>query len=132
IAHQLDVLLDRLGEYAVAELRPRRGHHLHLHGGAGHQRGAAADVHQLVEVLLRPGRVGIAYEPPDLAVVRNDVRLDAAGGDGAVPALRRPQVLAQLVEAHAHQLDRVDRVAPVPRVDRAVRGFAVEGELGAD
>ena len=103
-----------------------------VEGRAGHQRRTFGDVDQLVVGLLGGRHRGVAHEPPDLAVVGDDVRLDAAGRDRAVRAVGRVEMLAQLVEADVHQLDGVDRVLAVPGIDRAMRGLAMEREHRAD
>ncbi len=131
-AHELDIGLDRLGDRLVGKLRPGRGGILHIPGGAGHQRSAFGDLEELVVSRLGGRHAGVADEPPDLAGVGNDVGLHTAGDDGAVRPIGRTQMLAQLVEADVHQLDRIDRVLAVPRVDRAVRRLAMKGEDGAD
>ena len=63
--------------------------YLHVIGRAGHQRGALGDLEQLVVGLLGRRHGGVAHEPPDLAVVRNDVGLDAADRDRAMGAIGR-------------------------------------------
>ena len=101
-------------------------------GGAGHQRRALGDIDELVEGFLGVRHVGVAHEPPGLRQVGNNVGLDAAIGDDAVRAIGRVKLLAQIGEADIHQLDSVERVLGIPRIDRAVRGLAVKGEIGAD
>ena len=131
-ADHLDILLHALGDRLAHELRPRRGRVFDVPGRAGHQRGAFGDLQELVVGFLRGRHAGVAHEPPDLSLVGDDVGLDAAGGDGAMRPVGRAQVLAQLVEADIHQLDRVDRILAVPRIDRAVGGLAMKGEDRAD
>ena len=58
---------------------------------------------------------GLPEEPPDLRQAGNDVGLIAAVVDHPMASVRRLEVLAQFVEAHAHQLHRIERVAALPR-----------------
>src|SRR5712671_1807021 len=90
----------------------------------GHLGSALGDAGELVERLLCGRHVGVAHEPPDLRIIRNDVRLDAAGRDGAMGPVAWAQVFAPLVEADVHQLDGIYGVLAVPWVHGAVGGLA--------
>src|SRR5262249_55929338 len=114
-ADRFDVPVDRLADDLIGELRPRGPERLDLHGCARHQGGAVGDVDELVVRLFGGRAGGVAHEPPDLPRVSDDVGLNATHRDRTMRAVRRPQMLAELVEADVHEDDGVDSVLAVPR-----------------
>ena len=128
-ADALDVGVHGLGDRLVEVLRIGRAEDARGPRGVGHQRRAlghlVADVPQFLDVRL----VVLAEVEPDAGVARHDVGLVAAVGDDRVRALRQAQVLAAVVPADAHQLDRVERRAAAPRRAGAVGRLAFEGVL---
>ena len=113
-------------------MRPGCGVDPKFHRSSGHQRGSFGYLGELVEGFLGGRHVSVAHEPPYLSIIRNDVRLDAAGRDGTVSPIGRSQMFSQLVEANIHQFDGVHCILAVPRIHRAVCVLAVEGEFRAD
>ena len=80
---------------------------------------------QLLDLRIRR----LAEVVPDGRIPRDHVRLIAAVGDDVVRALFERQVLAPVVPADVHELDRVERAATPPRRPGRVRRLAGEREL---
>ena len=121
-----DVGVHRLGERLVHVLRPGGAEHPRVDGRAGHQRGA---LRHLVADFPHPHDarvVGLAEEVPDRRGRRDHIRLVAAVGDDVMRALLDPEVLAAVVPPNVHQLDRVERAAPVPGRTGAVGALTFE------
>ena len=86
----------------IAQGRPSRRERFHFHSRAGHQCRAFADIHQLIEIFLRPRWGSVTNKSPDLSRVRNNIGLYSAVGYGAMAAVGWPQMFAQFVEPDIH------------------------------
>ena len=97
------------------------------HGGAGHQRGAAGTVGHAGEQFLRLIGAGCAHHVFDAGVVLHDIRRASAAIQVCVVNARSGQhVLAQIVDAHVHQLAGIQCAAAQMRRAAGMRGRAEE------
>ena len=128
----LELALHRLFERRVAEQVRHGGRHLHLDLGLGHQRGAVRDLAHALDQRVHAGHVAGADRVAHLGVGLHDVRRDAAGVEHRIVNARVGRhVLAHVVDADIHQLDRIERAAAEMRRGRGMRGAAAERVVDA-
>ena len=124
--------MESLLERRVRQYVGDGGNDLHLHFGFGHQRRPLRDLVDAFHQFVHAGQVAVTDRIAHARMGLHHVGGDAAGVEqGIMDAGVARHVLAHVVDADIHQLDRIERAAPEMRRGRGMRGAPGEDEIGA-
>ena len=96
-----------------------------------HQRGALCNVDEPLMHIVHQSALRSPERIPDLRAIRYNIGCLAAVCDHVLNPARGLHVLAQIIGADVHQLHRVQRAPPVPRVQTRMGGFPGKREFHA-
>src|SRR5262245_3713187 len=125
-AEPFQVLLQQLRAGQIDQYLVAAGLNREFRFDSGDAACAVGDLAQSLQDRFNACAFGVARPAPDLRVFGDDVRHVAAFDDHVMDAGRRPDVFAQQVDAVREGFGAVRRAAPVPRIERGVRGPASE------
>src|SRR5215471_110270 len=131
-AEPLEVLLQQLRAGQIDQYLITAGLNREFRFDYGDAGRAIGDLAQPLQDNLHASALGIARPAPDLRVFGDDIRHVAAFEDRVMHSNCRLDVLAQQVDAVREGFEAVHRAAPVPRVERCVRGLALELDYEID
>src|SRR5581483_4055347 len=104
----------------------RRSYETSRHRSSGHHGcGLRHSISEVVEI-FNVGVVQLAEVVPDRSFRRHDVRLISSVVDHVMRALLQTQMFTAKVPAGVHQLDSIERAAPIPWCAGGMGGTAVE------